>query len=189
MQRRAFTAALALAATGSAWATVGRTAPPEVLAELGRAQLAGSGRLRWLGFHVYDARLWTAGPLSAAEWALRPAALEIEYARSLEGRAIAERSIDEIRRQRELAPELAARWLAALAPLVPDVKPGDRLTGVHRPGEGLRLFANGAARGELRDPEFARLFFGIWLSDQTSQPALRTALLGSGAGAATGGAQ
>ncbi len=178
MQRRAFTAALACAAAVPAWANLGRTAPPEVVAELGRAQLAGSGRLRWLGFHVYDARLWATGPLTAAEWALRPAALEIEYARSLAGRAIAERSIDEMRRQRELAPELAARWLGALAPLLPDVNAGDRLTGVHRPGEGLRLFANGAVRGELRDPEFARLFFGIWLSPQTSEPSLREALLG-----------
>lgn len=183
MRRRAFTAAIAGAGLVPAWANVGRAAPPEVLAELAGARLAGSGRLRWFGLHVYDARLWTRGPLSAAEWALRPAALEIEYARALSGAAIAERSLEEMQRQRTLAPALAGRWRDELARLLPDVAAGDRLTGVHRPGEGLRLFANGSARGELRDGEFARLFMGIWLSEQTSQPALRNALLGVAGGA------
>ena len=33
--------------------------------------------------------------------------------------------------------------------------------------------------GEVADPEFARLFFGIWLSPNTSEPSLRQALLAS----------
>ncbi len=61
----------------------------------------------------------------------------------------------------------------------PDVEPGDRLLGVHRPGEGVAFFYNGQLRGEIRDPEFARLFFGIWLSPRSSEPAMRQALLGS----------
>ena len=36
---------------------------------------------------------------------------------------------------------------------------------------------NGKAKGEIADAEFDRLFFGIWLSDATSEPALRQALL------------
>ena len=31
--------------------------------------------------------------------------------------------------------------------------------------------------GDVRDPLFAKLFFGIWLSPQTSEPQLRRALL------------
>ena len=60
----------------------------------------------------------------------------------------------------------------------PGVREGARLTGVHRPGEAARFHFNGASVGELRDAEFARLFFGIWLSARTSEPALRDALLG-----------
>jgi hypothetical protein len=42
----------------------------------------------------------------------------------------------------------------------------------------VRLFLlNGQPAGEIRDPEFARLFFGIWLSPRTSEPAMRRALL------------
>jgi hypothetical protein len=36
---------------------------------------------------------------------------------------------------------------------------------------------NGRPLGEVRDPDFARVFFGIWLSPRTSEPALREALL------------
>ena len=36
---------------------------------------------------------------------------------------------------------------------------------------------NGKPTGEIRDAEFARLFFGIWLSPKTSEPELRAALL------------
>jgi hypothetical protein len=34
-------------------------------------------------------------------------------------------------------------------------------------------------RGDIRDAEFARLFFGIWLSPRSSEPAMRQALLGT----------
>ena len=54
----------------------------------------------------------------------------------------------------------------------------DRITGVQRP-EGLsRFFHNGNLRGEVRDAEFTRRFFGIWLGESTSEPSLRDSLLG-----------
>lgn len=176
MDRRAF--ALALAAACAAVPAQAARVPAEVAAELGSPRLLGSGRLRFLGLHVYDARLWSTQPLAGTDWHGRALALEIEYARRLDGRAIAERSLDEMRRQREIPRETAARWLERMQAVFPDVGAGDRLTGVLRPGEGARFFANGRALGEVRDAEFARLFFGIWLSEQSSQPALRQALLG-----------
>jgi hypothetical protein len=50
---------------------------------------------------------------------------------------------------------------------------------LQRPGEAAVFWLNGRLRGEIRDAEFARRFFGIWLSPRTSEPALRSALLGS----------
>ena len=76
-----------------------------------------------------------------------------------------------------LAPEKMRAWRDALMAIFPDVKPGDRITGSHQPGAGTRFLVNGKAKGEIADPEFDRLFFGIWLSDATSEPALRQALL------------
>ena len=152
--------------------------PAEVAASFPAARLSGEGKLRFFGLQVYDIRLWAAGPVVAERWAEQALALEIEYARALVGRLIAERSLDEMKRQGALDTERADRWLADMTRLFPDVQAGDRITGVHRPGVSASFFVNGQARGEVRDAEFARRFFGIWLAPQTSEPGLRDRLLG-----------
>jgi Chalcone isomerase-like len=174
-RRNLLLSALALAGPARAG-----TPPAEVAGSLPTARLHGQGRLRFLGLHVYDIRLWTAADFAPERWAEAPLALEIEYARSLVGEKIAERSIEEMRRQGELPAARATQWLAEMTRLFPDVGAGDRLTGVHLPGGGARFYLNGQPRGELRDAEFARRFFGIWLAPQTSEPALRERLFGRG---------
>ena len=72
---------------------------------------------------------------------------------------------------------LAQRWQQRLAEVLPDVQPGDRLTGLYQPCQGMRLWLGNQELAAIDDAELARLFFGIWLSPQTSEPALRSALL------------
>ena len=72
----------------------------------------------------------------------------------------------------------AGRWLAAMGQLFPDVRAGDRLTGVMRSDGVARFHFNGQLRGEIADADFSHLFFGIWLSPRTSEPRLRKQLLG-----------
>ena len=152
--------------------------------ELSGARLQGRGRLRFLGLRIYDIRLWVGAATVDGDWeraaGTTPLALEIEYARSLVGAQIAERSLVEMRRQGPIDEASATRWLAAMTELFPDVAEGDRITGVHQPGRGARFYLNGRRRGELADADFARRFFGIWLAPQTSEPSLRGALLGTG---------
>jgi hypothetical protein len=74
----------------------------------------------------------------------------------------------------------ADAWQAAMTRAFPDVAPGDRLTGVHAPGEATRFFHNGRPTSALADPAFGPLFFGIWLAATTSEPGLRRRLIGSG---------
>lgn len=154
-------------------------APPEVAALLPAARLQGSARLRFLGLAVYDARLWTGSRAVGNDWDV-PLALEIVYLRALEGARIAERSLAEMRRQGEIDPGTADRWLQSMTAVFPDVREGDRITGVGEPREAARFFVNGQLRGEVRDGEFARRFFGIWLSPRTSEPELRRALIHGG---------
>ena len=71
----------------------------------------------------------------------------------------------------------ATRWLAAMSALFPDVQRGDRITGVHVPGTGARFYLNDRLLGEVGEDRFSRRFFGIWLSERTSQPRMREALL------------
>jgi Chalcone isomerase-like len=153
--------------------------PAEVQAELPGARLQGQGRLRFFGLHVYDIRLWSPAALRPDDLLRSSTALEIEYARPLLGQLIAERSLAEMQRVGDFSPDDGKRWLAQMKRLFPDVQSGDRITGVHRPGEGARFHVNGRFAGEVSDPSFARLFFSIWLSPRTSEPQLRSALLGS----------
>jgi len=153
--------------------------PGEVAAELPGAQLAGSGRLSYFGLRIYESRLWVSEGFRADAFEKHPFAIEIEYLRAFSGRQIAERSLTEMQRIGSLPLEQRSTWLAALQRMIPDVAQGDRLTGVHRPGEALRLFLNGKPLGEWLDAGFAQAFFGIWLSPRTSEPRLRLAMLGS----------
>ena len=178
MHRRHCLLALAAAPVGLLQAQPVPAVPPELTGELNGARLQGSGNMRFLGLHIYDARLWVGAQPVTGEWSALPFALELQYARSLKGEQIAERSLKEMQRQGEI-PEIAAeRWLGNMKQLFPDVNAGDRITGLNVPGGGARFFVNGSFRGEPREADFARLFFGIWLSPRTSEPALRETLLG-----------
>ena len=147
------------------------------------ATLLGQGQMRFLGLRIYDARLWAGPQFEAADFGAHPLVLELSYHRAFAGAAIAERSIDEIERQGELTPAQAQRWQKALAAVLPDVQPGERLTGLYQPGQGLRLWRGQQALGAIDDAELARRFFGIWLSPRTSEPGLRSALLARRPGA------
>jgi Chalcone isomerase-like len=179
LTRRALLLALA-GGPAALWAQA--AVPAEVAAELPGAKLLGSGRLTFLGLAIYEARLWAGEGFKAEAYEQTPLAIELEYARTLYGKLIAERSLDEMKRAGDIKEAQAESWLATLKQTFPDVAKGDRITGVYRPGESARFFLNGKTIGEVRDAEFARRFFGIWLSPKTSEPKLRLALLGPLAG-------
>ena len=180
MKRRELVLALLAAGSGVGAKTA---LPAEVSKNLPGARLIGSGRLTYFGLNVYDARLWASGEFKATDYAAAPLALELEYARALDGEKIAERSLEEMKRSGPLTDDQAQRWLATMKRTFPDVAEGDRITGVQLAGGVTRFFVNGKPSGELRDAEFTRRFFGIWLSPKTSEPKLRLALLGPQAGA------
>ena len=156
------------------WAT---SLPPALRGELPTAALAGQAKLSFWGFEVYQATLWVAPGFGANSYADHGFALELAYLRDFSGADIARRSLAEMERQTPISADQAQRWGDQMRALFPDVKTGERLTGLHRPGAGARFLHNGRVVGEIADPEFARLFFGIWLSTNTSEPKLRLALL------------
>lgn len=136
-------------------------------------------RLTVWGFEVYDAKLWTRPGFAPAQYAQHPFALELQYLRGLKGEAIARRSLDEMKRQGLINGSQGQAWLDAMQGLFPDVHKGDRIIGVHKPEQGAEFWVNDRFVGQVNDPLFAQLFFGIWLSPQTSVPDVRKALLAS----------
>ncbi|WP_239467123.1 chalcone isomerase family protein [Rhodoferax koreense] len=157
-------------------------APAEVRAALPDAVAVGSTRLRVWGFAVYDATLWAAPGFRPEAYATQAFALELRYLRDFASADIARRSIDEMRRSASIDEARSQRWQAAMRAAFPDVKAGDRITGFYRPAGAeaavARFTFNGQPAGEIRDGDFAPLFFGIWLSAKTSEPAMREALIG-----------
>lgn len=147
-------------------------------APLAQLRAAGSGTYTYWGFDGYRASLWVEPGFEPAAYARQRHALELQYLRNFKGRDIAERSIEEMRRIGPFGESQAQDWLQAMVAAFPDVRAGDRLLGLHLPGRGVQFYYNGRPTSEIRDPEFARLFFGIWLSEQTPAPKLRAALLG-----------
>lgn len=171
-------AASALLQRGVARAADAPATPPPEVGALPGARLQGQMRFRWFGLHIYDGRLWSASPIRADDYQVREFALELIYARNITGVDIAERTLTEMRRIAEFSDAQAKLWLDFMRDAFPDVKPGDRLMGLHRPGQGVSFFHNGRPTRTLADAAFPAQFFGIWLSPRSREPALRDALLG-----------
>jgi len=175
MQRRTCLAHLATvvamqAVSGAARADAAPALPPGL-------RTGGQGTLRVFGFNIYRARLWVSPGFESSQWAALPLALELEYLRDISAEDIASRSVKEMRRVGEPSNEQAQRWQAALRALLPDVRSGDKLMGWHRPAQGAVFLRGEQTLGEVAEPAFSRLFFGIWLSERTGAPELRQALL------------
>ena len=80
--------------------------------------LVGEARMQVLFWKVYDARLYAPGGL----WSERtPFALSLTYLRDLHGNKIAERSIQEMRKQGFSDELTLARWFEELTLIIPDV--------------------------------------------------------------------
>lgn len=171
-------AALCLPALAVGANTLASPLPSEIAGSLPQARRLGRGTFRWWGLSIYDAELWSDRALSPERFEQSPFALALHYHRALVGQQIAERSLTEMRRIGPVDEQQGRRWLSAMREAFPNVQDGDRLVGLHRPGEATQFFCNGRPTHAIDDAAFAPLFFGIWLSPRSSEPALRAALYG-----------
>ena len=150
---------------------------PTAIVQLTPAMKAqGGGLLTFFGISVYDGWFWSAAP----GWPQAgPYALDLHYHRSLEGAKIAERSVDEITKLGLGSAADRARWGELMTRVFPNVKSGDRLTGVNVGTGTVHYFYNGKSIGEISDAGFADAFFGIWLHPKSSRADFRQKLLGT----------
>ncbi len=140
------------------------------------AQRCGQGDFRIYGFDIYSAQLWgrcSTAPLDA------PFALQLTYHRSIGREKLVDSSLDEMKRLAgaPISDETLSHWRTLMEAAFVDVAPGDQLTGVFFPGEGVRFYADTRQTADIRDLPFAQAFFGIWLDPGTRAPALRNDLL------------
>jgi len=179
---RARVLACALAAGVAAAASAGHlsvAAPPLPAAVAALApdlRPQGGGEMKFFGLSIYDGWYWSR----AHAWTPGGAyALDLHYHRNLEGASIAERSVAEIEGIGVGNSAQRQRWGEAMRRMFPNVRKGDRITGVSLPPGIARFYFNGQPIGEIDDPEFTRAFFGIWFDPRTSRPEFRAQLLGT----------
>ena len=134
----------------------------------------GKGELSWMFWTAYEAELLSDNGEYSPD---KPFALKLVYNMDFTGNDIAQRSAEEIIAQKVAAKDDIDKWLVEMNNIFSDVKNGDSITGVrNESGESLFLH-NGEEIGRINDPEFTKAFFGIWLSEKTSEPELRAQLL------------
>jgi hypothetical protein len=149
--------------------------PPDVAALNRDLRPQGGGEMTFFGLSIYDGWFWSD---SRAWTPDRIYALDLHYHRDLKGTSIAERSVAEIEKIGRATAEELKRWGEAMRRVFPDVRNGDRITGVNLPPNRVQFFLNGTSIGEIADPRFGPAFFGIWLDPNTSNPDYREKLLG-----------
>lgn len=62
-----------------------------------------------------------------------------------------------------------------------DMKTGGRVILAYKPGPGVEVSVNGAAKGTIEGDDFAKALFAIWLGDPPN-PEIKTGLLGGPCG-------
>jgi hypothetical protein len=150
-------------------------APPEIANVIRSEKPYGEGHMNFLFINAYNARLWTDAPA----WSMdAPSAMEITYGMGFDTDDLTERTIKEMR---NVDPDLSDADVARLTPelnkVYPPVKSGDRLVALYVPGKPIAFSHNGVPTGSIAGDGFAKDFFGIWLSPNTSAPSLRKKLL------------
>lgn len=147
----------------------------KILASVPDAAIVGSGVLSYGFWDIYQATLYAP----QGHWdSAQPFSLSITYYRAIKGTDIADRSVQEMRKQGFIDEVKLAAWNAQMKSIFPNVNQGTVLSAVFIPERHTIFYKGTDAIGTIKGDDFGQLFFGIWLSKKTSEPKLRRELLG-----------
>lgn len=174
-------AGLMLAAVPASLDAAPQAGPPTEIAFAIHAPAPyGTGKYAILFITAFDAQLWTDAPA----WSMdAPFAMTLRYHMGFSADYLVARSLREMR---HVDPALSdadiARYKKAMEPIFAPASSGDEMSMLFLPAEqgkpeSVWFFKNGSPTGKISEPGFARDFFGVWLSPNTSDPDLRKALL------------
>ena len=148
--------------------------PPEITASIHAASPVGSSELNKLMFHVYDASFWSDHGASIEA----PYAVSIVYDMDFSKDDLVDRTVKELKHVSNLPAETLQKDAGLLKNIWPDITKGDRITAFTADAKETVFYYNGKNVGKIADAEFTTAFFGIWLSEKSSEPQMRKELLG-----------
>lgn len=139
--------------------------------------LVGQDTYRHLFFALYDARLF-APEGEYRYFSTFPFVLELEYRRDIRSEQILDASREQMDKVASPDSQQLDTWMSRLTDIIPDVSEGDTI-GLRVDGERHSHFTvNDAPAGSIEDADFSRVFSGIWLSGDSSDPTFTARLLG-----------
>ena len=104
--------------------------------------------------------------------------LEFVYKRDLTKDEVIEASLKEMRRQKNITDSQIERWQQYLQQGIKSVQPATKAALFWTDKGTITYYYEGKTSVTITDAAFAQAFINIWLGADTSEPALRKALLG-----------
>lgn len=136
----------------------------------------GHATFSLLWWDIYDSTLMTTSGRFPIDNATDSLIFEILYLTDIAANDLIDKTIE----QWEvvgIAPERYTRYLPELRALWPNIKDGDKLSLLLSKAES-HFYFNQKYLGQIAGEEFGSIFLQIWLSEKTSQPELKSKLLG-----------
>jgi len=146
-----------------------------------KLSLNGLGLRTKVVFKVYVAGLYLEKPsrdgmeISASEQTKR---VELAFLRSVDGADVAKAIADGFANNAGSALPALKDRIEKFGKLIPNVKKGDRLVFLYRPGKNVELEYGGKNIGAIEGKDFADALFRVWLGPKPSDKALKDGLLG-----------
>jgi hypothetical protein len=135
----------------------------------------GQAEMKILFWQIYRSSLFThTGSYHKDE---RPIKLEIKYLRDIKARDLLRQTAREWQHL-GLKKVTYQPWLDKLEKIWPDIKENDRLAIEIDQRNISHFYFNDYPIATLKDQQFGSQFLAIWLSEKTSQPEHRLALIG-----------
>ena len=137
--------------------------------------LIGEGTLKVFVWDLYDLKLFSE--MNSFSWQNK-FILEFDYKRELEKDKVIEASLKEMRRQKGVSEKQINDWKIYLKKAINSVREGTKAAVEWAPDGQITFHYEGKAPVTIYDELFAKSFISIWLGQETSEPELRSALLG-----------
>jgi hypothetical protein len=135
--------------------------------------LVGMAKLKFLFWDIYDSELYT--PTGKYQQNENQVLLEITYLRNIKSKDLLDKTVEQWQYIGIDESEYRA-YLSQLEAIWPDIKVGDELS-LYTQDKHSYFYLNERHIGTITSDKFGEIFKGIWLSESTSQPKLREALL------------
>lgn len=147
-------------------------------------QRIGSGLMKVMFWQVYQAELYAKLAVNQPTFDKNtfPQALKINYLRDIDKEDLVDATADQWQHL-NMESTKQDQWIKDLTKIFPNIQEGDAITLVVDQNKVSTFYltdkhSKNRKLGIIQDVEFGTAFLAIWLSKNTSRPALRSKLLG-----------